>query len=78
MKEAKLGEADAIADQVLAIEEQPNARMIKWAVCAAREDKTAAQIHLDIVKKTVPKEVLGMLVEQNKACINKLKNEEQI
>ena len=54
LEEHKWAEAEAIADKVLYVEEHPFARVIKWLVCLARDDRTAAEKHQSIMKHKFP------------------------
>jgi len=47
-------DAEAIADRVLCIEEQPAARFIKWVACSERGNETLARKHLDVMKRQSP------------------------
>jgi hypothetical protein len=66
LQEQRLEEAERIAERILSIEEQPAARLIKWAVCLAKGGTKEAAEHLANAKSKLPREVFDKLVERGK------------
>jgi len=57
-------EAEAIADKILCIEEQVDARFIKWISCSVRGEQEAADRHLSAAKGQTSEEWFNALVAQ--------------
>lgn len=62
-------QAEKIADQLLSVIEDPYARIIKWAVCAAAGKNALANTHLSKAQKILPPKTLNPLVAQACLCI---------
>ena len=57
-------EAEKIADMILGIEENVDARMIKWSACLSRGDQKCAEVNLQEAKKQCPAHFFNVLVAQ--------------
>jgi hypothetical protein len=57
-------ETELIADRILSIEEQVDARFIKWITCSVDGEHAAAEGHLSMAKKQISTEWFNALVAQ--------------
>ncbi len=62
-------EAEQIAERVLSIQEQPDARIIKWVVYMRKNDKTQADKNFEKSKKGLPERVFNYIVAQGWVCL---------
>jgi hypothetical protein len=59
-------EAEGIAERILSIQEQPDARMIKWVTCTAGGEGARAEGHLRKAQAQMPSAVFEMLVARGR------------
>lgn len=64
LEQQSWGEAEQIAERILSIQEQPDARMIKWVTCTAGGKRTCADEHLKRAQTQMPSPVFDMLLAQ--------------
>jgi hypothetical protein len=57
-------QAEQIAEQVLGIQEQSDARIIKWVVCMRKNEKAQADKNFEKGKEGLPEGVFNYLVAQ--------------
>jgi len=67
--EQKNIDAEKIADKILAISEDPCARVIKWAVCLVNNQTAFADAHLQKARQKRPPRLLNPLIAQACLCI---------
>lgn len=58
--EHQWAEAEEIADRMLSIKEDPNARITKWLVCRVRKDYAQADEHLAAASQKLPEDDLNI------------------
>ena len=58
LKTQQWDQAEVIADRILSIEENPNARWVKWVTTTARGDQIKAEAELKLTKGKMPAEAL--------------------
>ena len=57
-------EAEKIANRILAIQEQPDARIMKWVICSVRGEQTKADEHFKKAQGKLPDAVFNTIVAQ--------------
>lgn len=57
-------EAEKIANRILAIQEQPDARIMKWVICSVRGEQAKADEHFKKAQGKLPDAVFNTLVAQ--------------
>ena len=57
-------EAEKIANRILGIQEQPDARIMKWVICSVRGEQAKADEHFKKAQGKLPDAVFNMLVAQ--------------
>ena len=66
-------EAEKIADRILSIQEQNDARIIKWVVSLQRDDKAQANKHLQKARGKLPNSVFYPTIAQGLLCLGRKK-----
>ena len=69
----KWDQAEKIADRILAIQEQNDARIIKWVVSLQRDDKAQADEHLQKARGKLPNSAFYPIIAQGLLCLGRKK-----
>ncbi|MHC4530211.1 MAG: hypothetical protein ACYS18_03965 [Planctomycetota bacterium] len=69
----KWQQAEKIADRILSIQEQNDARFIKWVVSLQRDQKAQADEHLQKAKGKLPKAVFYLAIAHGLLCLGRKK-----
>jgi hypothetical protein len=64
LSEQQWDQAESIADRLLVVQEQPDARITKWVVCTARGEHAEAERNLAKARGKMADEILGIVVAQ--------------
>lgn len=64
LEQQRWDEAEQIADKVLCIQEQGNARIIKWAACHKRAEHACGEIHFQKARQLLSPAIFNFMVAQ--------------
>ncbi len=69
LEDNKNVDAERVADRILAVSEDPCARVIKWALCLVNNRPALAETHLKKAQQKRPAKLLNPLIAQACLCV---------